>query len=144
MRRLVLLIAALSAALCGACQSSAAAPQPIERPKINRIPRPTPAASPQELRDADVSEPAKDAKPKEIEPEKVDLRTASLSELCSLPGIGTARAKAIVDLRERRPIRSVRDLRRVHGIGPTTVRRLAPLVMVSKTRESEKSANQRR
>jgi competence protein ComEA len=56
-----------------------------------------------------------------IDPNRADART-----LEALPGIGPARAAAILAERERRPFGEVDDLERVAGIGPKTRRRLAP------------------
>ncbi len=48
----------------------------------------------------------------------VDVNTAGLEELMSLPGIGEVRARAILDDRaERGPFRRPEDLTRVKGIG---------------------------
>ena len=50
--------------------------------------------------------------------ELVDVNTAGLEELMSLPGIGEARAQAILDDRaENGPYRYPEDLIRVRGIG---------------------------
>jgi len=49
---------------------------------------------------------------------RVDVNTAGLEELTSLPGIGEARAQAILDDREANgPYRYPEDLIRVKGIG---------------------------
>lgn len=55
----------------------------------------------------------------------VNLNTASIDELTTLPGIGKTRAEAII---AGRPYRSVDDLEKVRGIGPSTIERLRPLV----------------
>lgn len=60
----------------------------------------------------------------------LDANAAAPATLETLPGIGPARAAAIVAERERRPFRSVADLARVHGIGPRTLERLAGEVAV--------------
>lgn len=50
---------------------------------------------------------------------KVDLNTATVAQLDSLPGIGPVLAQRIFDhRRERGPFRKVLDLRQVEGIGP--------------------------
>ncbi|MBP5254235.1 MAG: ComEA family DNA-binding protein [Lachnospiraceae bacterium] len=48
----------------------------------------------------------------------VDLNTADVKALCGLPGIGEAKAEAIIRYRERNgPFRSVEELLNVSGIG---------------------------
>jgi len=50
--------------------------------------------------------------------EPVDINTAGLEELMTLPGIGEKRARDIIDYREANgPFRYVEDLIRVPGIG---------------------------
>jgi len=59
----------------------------------------------------------------------LDLNRASAADLEQLPGIGPAKAKAIVEHRERYgPFRSVDDLLNVKGIGPKLLERMRPLV----------------
>jgi competence protein ComEA len=61
----------------------------------------------------------------------LDLNRASAAELEELPGIGPARAAAIVEHRERHgPFGVPGDLRAVPGIGEVTFQNLAPLVVV--------------
>jgi competence protein ComEA len=61
----------------------------------------------------------------------VDLNRASVGELDALPGIGPARASAIVRWRgEHGSFRTVDDLLEVPGIGPATLERLRALVGV--------------
>ena len=56
----------------------------------------------------------------------VNVNTATASELESLPGIGPAKAAAIVADREANgPFASCADLQRVQGIGKATVAGLA-------------------
>jgi competence protein ComEA len=61
----------------------------------------------------------------------VNLNTATLSELDALPGIGPARAAAILQEREARgPFASVEELSRVPGLGPAAIARLRDRVAV--------------
>ena len=60
-----------------------------------------------------------------IESSLIDINSASLNELDSLPGIGPALAQAIF---QARPFDSVEELARVHGIGRKTIERLRPLI----------------
>jgi competence protein ComEA len=60
---------------------------------------------------------------------KVDINTADLSTLESLPGVGREIARAIV---AARPFKSVADLERVEGIGPAKMKELKGLVTASK------------
>jgi competence protein ComEA len=64
-------------------------------------------------------------------PRAVNLNTASVSELDGLPGIGPARAAAILHERQTRgPFTSVEALSRVPGLGPSAIARLRDLVRV--------------
>ena len=61
----------------------------------------------------------------------VDLNAATASDLEALPGIGPARAERIIALRrEREGFTEVEELLDVPGIGPKTLARLRPLVVV--------------
>lgn len=60
----------------------------------------------------------------------LDLNRASMAELEALPGIGAAKAAAIIEERQVRPFSSVDDLERVRGIGPALVAQLRDQVTV--------------
>ncbi len=60
----------------------------------------------------------------------IDLNSATISELCDLPGIGQTRANAIVTRRKRKPFRRTAEIMRIRGIGRATYRRLRALIMV--------------
>lgn len=74
------------------------------------------------------SEPRESAAPGEG---VVNIQTATVEELQRLPGIGPAKAAAIVAQRERSPFRRIEDVLRVRGIGRATFRRLRPMLTVS-------------
>ncbi|SDT34217.1 competence protein ComEA [Paenibacillaceae bacterium GAS479] len=63
---------------------------------------------------------------------KLDINRATAEELDALPGVGPAKAKAIVEDRERNgPFSSVESVERVKGIGPKMIERWKNLVVVS-------------
>lgn len=65
------------------------------------------------------------------EPRLVDLNSASIAELDTLPGIGPATAQAIVDYRTQHGrFSSVDDLLNVRGIGPAKLEEIRALVRV--------------
>jgi competence protein ComEA len=62
----------------------------------------------------------------------VDLNTATEAELLALPGVGPAKARAILAYREAHGgFTSVSQLMRVKGFGRATLKRLRPLLTVS-------------
>ena len=61
----------------------------------------------------------------------ININTASIAELGGLKGIGDAKAKGIVEYREKNgPFKSVDDLRQVHGIGDKLLEKLRPNITV--------------
>lgn len=63
----------------------------------------------------------------------VNVNTATEAELTQLPGIGPAKAAAIVQHRTQNgPFASLADLDAVSGIGPATLANITPLVQFSK------------
>ena len=65
------------------------------------------------------------------ESETVDINTAGVEELMTLPGIGEKRAQDIIDEREvNGPYRFPEDLTRVSGIGEATVAGLLDYITV--------------
>jgi competence protein ComEA len=63
---------------------------------------------------------------------RVILNQATLEDLRKLKGVGPKRAAAILALRERLGgrFKSVRELLRVKGIGPRSLKRLEPLIVL--------------
>ncbi len=62
----------------------------------------------------------------------VNVNSAGLSELQSLPGIGPSKAQAILDDRTAKgPFSSCEELSRVTGVGPKTVETLKPMCKTS-------------
>lgn len=62
----------------------------------------------------------------------IDINMADWPELSLLPGVGETRAQGIVAYRRQHgPFRSIDELQNVTGIGPKTMERLRPYVIVT-------------
>ena len=61
---------------------------------------------------------------------KININTATVEELQTLPKIGPKTAAAIVEYRKEHPFKSVDELVEVKGIGEKTLENLRPLVTV--------------
>jgi competence protein ComEA len=61
----------------------------------------------------------------------LDLNTATLEQLETLPGVGEVTARRIVEYREAHPFTAVEDLRQVQGIGDRRFEALKDLVTVA-------------
>ncbi len=72
---------------------------------------------------------------------KININTATIEELETLPKIGPKTAKAIVDYRKKHPFKSVDELIEVKGIGSKTLEKLRPLVTVGKKAKKSKKAS---
>ncbi len=79
----------------------------------------------------ETADPARVPAVRKIQPgdPPIDVNAASVDELQRLPGVGPVMAGAIV---AGRPFRSVADLDRVRGIGPKTLDKLRPFVVVGR------------
>lgn len=112
-------VVALCAALVTAGQSAGAQSRPAAGPA-----RRAPAAA------GAASAPAASVAP--AAEGQVNINTATEEELRRLPGVGPARASAIVSLRQRvQRFRAPDDLMRVRGIGRAGMRRLRPYVTLT-------------
>ena len=60
----------------------------------------------------------------------VNLNTASAEQLTEIPGIGPAKAQAIVSHRAKSPFKSVEDAKLVKGIGDKLFAKISPNLTV--------------
>lgn len=71
----------------------------------------------------------------------VDINTASQTELESLQGIGPAKAKAIIEYREKNgSFASIEDLAKVSGIGSGTIKQLGDTITVETGKNAQTPA----
>lgn len=61
---------------------------------------------------------------------KIDVNTASAQELATLPGVGPAKAQAIIEHREKKRFAKPDDLREVKGIGDKLYEKLRDQITV--------------
>jgi competence protein ComEA len=66
----------------------------------------------------------------------ININRANLTDLQKLPGIGVKLSQRIVEERGKRPFADVNELRRVSGIGPKTLEKIRPFVVVSDAGEA--------
>jgi competence protein ComEA len=71
---------------------------------------------------------------------QINLNTATTAQLESLPGIGAATAKRIVEYRQQNGgFKKIEDLMNIRGIGEASFLKLKPLVTVAQSRPERAS-----
>lgn len=81
------------------------------------------------LKDRDYLEVPVVKQPQEVQ--RISINTASLEELCTLPGIGKGTAQRIIDYRSSEGLfQSVEDLMKVKGIGNAKFEKLKDLIVL--------------
>jgi len=67
----------------------------------------------------------------EVQNSKININTASIDELTTLPGIGKAKAEAIITYRnQNNGFKTIEDIKNVSGIGDATYEKFKELIMV--------------
>jgi competence protein ComEA len=114
---LAISLGAAQAQEIAAADGARASPPPVESTRASPSPIESTRASPSQTVVASSSGA----------PGVVNINTASSAELERLPGIGPAKARAILELRARlKRFARIEDLLRVKGIGRATFRKLRP------------------
>jgi competence protein ComEA len=75
-------------------------------------------------------------------PAALNLNTATVAQLESLPGIGRATAERIVEYRQKSGVfKKIEELMNVRGVGEKSFLKLKPLITVSAPRTERASQN---
>ena len=126
MKTLSLLLSATLALLLAAGSAVADTPRPSAAARVEAAPTKAPPSAARGDK-----EPVGRGRGHTLLRGLVNLNQADEPTLELLPGIGPAKARAIVELRGRRPFKKVEDLTRVKGIGRKTFARLKPFLTVT-------------
>ena len=73
--------------------------------------------------------------------QRVDLNAATAEELATLPGIGPAKAKAIVDYRAKQRFSTAEELMQVQGVGAKLFEQLKDQITVGSASASGEPAS---
>lgn len=69
--------------------------------------------------------------PGQVQEKKINLNTATLSELKTLPGIGPVRAQAIINYRhQHHGFKNIEEIKNIEGIGNITFQKLKELISI--------------
>jgi comEA protein len=75
----------------------------------------------------------------DVPAEKIDINSASVKELQTLPQIGAVVAQRIVDYREKNgKFSKIEDIMKVKGIGEKTFLKIKPLIKVGQESKAKK------
>ncbi|WP_217644037.1 helix-hairpin-helix domain-containing protein [Bacillus sp. cl95] len=66
----------------------------------------------------------------EDSPDKINLNQANETELQMIPGVGPAKAKAIIEYRESTGFKTIDDIKNISGIGDKTFEKLKDFITV--------------
>jgi competence protein ComEA len=125
-------IGAPQGALARVSQAGSPSPSRANSPPSSPAALPCPCApSPENERGLSASARASPGAGAAASEARVVLNRASAAELQRLPGVGAKRAEAILQLRQRLGrFRKPSDLLRVKGIGPRTLERMSPYLVL--------------
>lgn len=119
---------------CPCAADATGEPPPVPRaispgpPRLSSAARPRPHALERDVR---LAPAASTAAPATTADGRVAINRATVSELMLLPGVGAKRAAAIVEQRQRLGrFREASELLRIKGIGPRTLERLLPRLIL--------------
>lgn len=109
-------------------------PAPVAMPEPTEKVDKAPGAEPRE------GNPGDSPAPGVLPDGRVVLNAASVEELCKLPSVGPSRAKKIIELRQKLGrFKSFRQLLRIRGIGPRTLKKLQPHMVLDPPKQGEAS-----
>lgn len=61
---------------------------------------------------------------------KININTADKTELMGIPGVGEAKAKAIIEYREKTPFKTIEEIKNISGIGDAVFDKIKDLITV--------------